>query len=207
MNREYGMRAGRIHIQVVVTCSALLLSFEKTVERLLFVANLSQSLATNRDLAHGILLDSHARASLLSRRGLRKHVEHQFIVDLDKRNFDRDLVIETAANLREDLVDSAWNQSSVLVVGSGATHGEGFASTGLTVAENGAVEAIDDFVDGLLSTVLKDLFLGSVMHDLVEFECPLLLLVVYHAGALVFCHCNSDSLRDVTACLDGASNV
>ena len=50
-------------------------------------------------------------------------------------------------------------------------------------------------MDGLLRAVLEDVFLGSVMQKLVEFECPLLFLVIDDAGALVFRHRNSDRLH------------
>ena len=117
-----------------------------------------------------------------------EHVEHELIVDFDEGNFDSDLVVETAANLAEDFVDGARDQSSVLVVRRRTAHSESFSSTGLTVAHDCAIEAIDDLMDSLLCTILKDFLLGSVMHNFVEFECPLLLLIVYNSLCAIFGH-------------------
>mmetsp|Transcript_34163 Transcript_34163/g.42242 ORF Transcript_34163/g.42242 Transcript_34163/m.42242 type:complete len:427 (-) Transcript_34163:33-1313(-) len=194
MNREDSVRARRIHIQVVVACSALLLSLEQAVKSLFFVAALSRGKAANGDLTQGVLLDGHARASLLSWARLGEHIKHELIVDLDEGNLDSDLIVETAAHFGENLVDGARNQASVLVVGRGAAHREGLACAGLTVAKDSPVEAIDDFVDGLLRAVLEDLLLRSVMQELIEFECPLLLLIVHHTPSLIFCHRNGNRL-------------
>ena len=69
------------------------------------------------------------------------------------------MIVETAANFRENLVDGARNQSSVLIVCCGAAHGKGLTGACLTVAQNGTVVAINDLVDGLASAVFKDFFL------------------------------------------------
>ena len=126
------------------------------------------------------------RAGLIGGWCIRKHVEHELVVNLDERHFNCDLIVETAANLGEDLVNSARDQTAILVVGRASVHGESLASASLTVAHNGAVEAIDDFMDGRLRAVLKDFLLGSVMQEFVKFECPLLLLVVDDAPLLIF---------------------
>ena len=131
-------------------------------------------------------MNRHARTSLLGRGRLRKHIEHQLIVDLDEGDLHGDLIVEKAADLREDFVDGARDQTTILVVGRAATHSEGLTSASLTVAHNRAVEAVDDFMDGLLRAVFKNFLLRSVMQEFVKFECPLLLLVVNDTPLLVF---------------------
>ena len=52
-------------------------------------------------------------------------------------------------------------------------------------------------MDRLLSAILKDLLLRSVMQKLIKFECPLLLLVVDDAGAAVFGHGQGHRLNNI----------
>lgn len=49
-------------------------------------------------------------------------------------------------------------------------------------------------MDSLLSAVFKDVLLRSVMQKFVEFESPLLFLIIDDALAFVFRHCHSHSL-------------
>ena len=65
----------------------------------------------------------------------------------------------------------------------------------MTIAHDGAVEAINDFVDSRLGAVLKYFFLGSVMQNVVEFECPRLLLVVDYALGAVLGHAHFNRLQ------------
>ena len=123
-------------------------------------------------------MDGHICTRLINWRCLSKHVKHQLIVDLDERHFDSDLIIETAADFGEDFVQCARDESSVLVVASAAGHCEGLAGTSLTIAQDGAIEAVNYFVNSLLSAVFKDVLLGGVMEDFIEFKCPKLLGVI-----------------------------
>ena len=164
MNSEDGVGTRRVHIKAVVSCSSLLLAFEEAVKGFLFVAALGHRQATHLNLAIGIVLHSDVRARLVCRRRLREHIEHELVVNFDKRDLDGDLVVETAADFREDLVYRSWDKPSVLVVSGGAGHGERLAGTGLTIAHDGSIEAVNDFVDSLLGAILKDLLLRSVMQ-------------------------------------------
>ena len=107
------------------------------------------------------------------------------------------MIVETAANLRENLVDCTGDESSILVVSGRAGHGEGLTSAGLTVAHDCSIEAIHDLVDSLLGAVLEDLLLGGVMEKLVKFECPLLLLIVDKTLGAVFGDADSDRLKAI----------
>ena len=100
---------------------------------------------------------------MFARGCVREHVKHELVVELNIADLDSDLVVETATDLRENLVDRTRDQASVLVVGCGATHCEGLTSTGLTVAHDCSIEAIDDLANGRAGTVLKDFLLGGVM--------------------------------------------
>ena len=51
-------------------------------------------------------------------------------------------------------------------------------------------------MDGLLSAVLEHFLLRSVVHNFVEFECPLLLLVVHEALGAILGHCESHRLKE-----------
>ena len=153
-------------------------ALEETVQGFLLVTTLSHSETANEDLSLRVLLNTHAGASLLARARLGQHVKHELVVDLDKADFDRDLIVETAADLGKDLVDCARDESPVLVIGGATAHGERFTGASLTVAHDGAVEAVNDLVDSLLSAVLEDVFLGRVVQEFIKFECPLLLLIV-----------------------------
>ena len=50
-------------------------------------------------------------------------------------------------------------------------------------------------MDSLLCAVFKDILLGSVMEQLVKFECPLLFLVINDAPLLVLSDSDGDGLK------------
>ena len=86
------------------------------------------------------------------------------------------------SNLGETLMDSPRNDSSVLEIGSCSIHGESFSSSSLPIAHNSAIISINDRFDNLFSAVRVNVFLRGVMHYLVEFELPRLLLIVDEAA-------------------------
>ena len=195
MNREDGVRARRVHIEVVVSGRSVLFTLEKAVEGLLFIAALLCGETTNGNLAIKVILHRDARARLVLGLSLRQHIEHELVVDFNEGNSNSDLIVETAANLAEYFVNCARDQSSVLVVGSGAAHRESLSCSRLAIAHDSAIESVDNLVDGLLCAVLEDFLLRGVVHDFVEFECPLLLLVVHEALGAILGHCKSHRLK------------
>ena len=124
-----------------------------------------------------------------------EHVKHELVIDFDKRDLDGYGIVETAADFREDRIDAPRHKSSILVVGSRASHGERLSSTCLPIAHNCAIESINHFVYRLLCTILKNIFLRSVMKNLVEFKFPCFSLIIDHSFASVFCNTHCDSLN------------
>ena len=131
-----------------------------------------------------------------------EHVEKKFVVDLDVWNPDSDLSIETAANLRENITDCSWNKTSIFVVLSAASHCECLSSSGLTVAHDGTVYTVYDRGNCFLATILKDVFLGSVVHQLVKFKLPGLSLIIDMTSMFVFWNRYFNSLKASLKCLN-----
>jgi hypothetical protein len=78
---------------------------------------------------------------------------------------------------------------------SAACHSKSFPSSGLSVAHNGAIDAVDDIGYGFLAAVFKNVFLAGVVHQLVELELPCFRLIVYMAAMFVFGDFNRYSLK------------
>jgi hypothetical protein len=116
MNCEDGVRAGRINIQVVVSDSARLLTFKKTVQCLFLISALWHSDTSDGDFTNCILLDTDARSRLFGRGYICQHIKHELIIDFNKGDPNCDLIVETATNFRENLVDSSGDKATVLVV-------------------------------------------------------------------------------------------
>lgn len=146
------------------------------------------------NLAFCIILHWNCRPTLLVWGHVAEHVEQKFVIDLDIWNFDGDLSIETAAYLGENRIYCSRNETSVFVVLSAACHSESFSSRCLTVAHNCAVNSIDYSRDGLLTAVLKNVFLRGVVHQFVKFELPRFGLIVNMAAVLILRNLNCDSL-------------
>jgi hypothetical protein len=70
------------------------------------------------------------------------------------------------------------DDTSVLEVGCGSIHCESFSGSRLPIAHDCAIIAVEHTLHNVFGAVSKNIFLGSVMHYLVEFELPRLLLIV-----------------------------
>ena len=195
MNGEDGVRARRVHVEVVVCGSSALFALEQAVQGFLLVTAFRGGEATNGDFPINVILHRDARACLVLWLRLRQHVEHELVIDLYEGDANFDLIVETAADFAKNFVDCARDQASVLVVGSGTAHSESFSCSRLSVTHDGAVKTVDNLVDRLLRAVLEHFLLRGVVHDFVEFECPLLLLVVHEALGAILGHCESHRLK------------
>ena len=107
------------------------------------------------DVSLSIVLNGDARSGLFMRWLVTKHIEHKFVIDLNEGDSHGDLIVETAANLREDGIDRTWDDAAIFVVGRVTSHREGLACTRLTIAHDGAVIAINNGVDSLLGAEFK----------------------------------------------------
>ena len=137
------------------------------------------------NLSLGIVLDSYSIALLFAGGDIWNQIEHELIIDLEIGYSDRVFVIETTANLLENMADRSRNESSVLVVLHAAAHGESFASSSLTIDHDCAVEPIDHGIDNISWARIEDVFLAGVMKDLVELESPRFLLIINVTAMLV----------------------
>lgn len=131
-------------------------------------------------------------SSLGFSRSIRKQIKELFVVNLKIADRNSDLLLWVRANLWETLMDSPWNDSSVLKVRGSSIHGKSFTCSSLPVAHNSPIIAIDDWFDNVLSAVRVNVFLWSVMHYLVEFKLPRLLLIIDETSRRIFwdvdCH-------------------
>ena len=195
MDCENCMASWRCHIHTVITNCTILFTLEQTVKGLFFVLAVYHGQPFDNCFTIRSILDCNGTAWLLMRRHWSKHVEHELVIDFYKWDLDGYGIVETAANLWEDRIDAPWHKSSILVVGSRPSHGERLSSTCLSITHNCAVETINHFVYRLLCTILKDIFLRSVMKNLVEFKFPCFSLIIDYSFASVFCNTHCDGLN------------
>ena len=130
--------------------SLALLTFEEEVESLLLVGDGRGGQTLHVDLALGVVLDRDAATISWV---FREQIVKLLVIDLQVTYGDDDLLLGVRADLLEHLVDSSWDDSSVLEVWSSAIHGESFSCTSLTVAHNGPVKAVDHGLDDILRAI------------------------------------------------------
>ncbi len=164
MNSKDGVGATRSLVKNIISSCAVLFTFKKTVEGFFFIAALNHRHTFHVNITFCVILDRDSGTTLLMRWDLAEHIEKKFVINLYVWNLDSDLSVETAANLRENCVYSARNQSSVFVVLGAARHSKGFSSSSLAVAHNSAVDAIYNSGDSLLAAILKNVFLWGIVH-------------------------------------------
>ena len=194
MDCENCMASWGCHVHTVISDGTILFTLEQTVKGLFFVLAVYHSQPLDNCFTIWCILNRNGTSWLLMRRDWSEHVEHELVIDFDKRDLDGYGIIETAANLWEDRIDAPRHKSSILVVGSRPSHGERLSGTRLPIAHNRAIEAIYHFVYRLLCTILKDIFLRSVMKNLVEFKFPCFSLIIDYSFPGVFCNTHCDSL-------------
>ena len=120
------------------------------------------------------------------------------VVDLEVADLDGEVVVSMASHLLVDLIDGSRDDASVFVVRRRSIHRERLARAGLPVAHHGAVVAVGDLPHSLEGAVVEHILLGRVVHDLVEFELPVLRRVVYETSALVLRNVNGHVLQEIT---------
>lgn len=185
MNGVNAVRATGLLVELVATHSSVWVSFKKVVECFFLVGADVHWEPFYMDLALSIVLDWDLTAILLVSWRLTYKVKHQLIIDFNIGDSNGHLLIESAANLLENLSYGPRDKPPVLVILCGPGHGKGFTSTCLPVTHDGSVITISHWLDDVLGAVVEKFLLAWVVQDLVEFEFPLLLLVVYETSVLV----------------------
>ena len=173
-----------------------MLALEQAVKGFFFILAQRGSETLYVHFALGVVLNCDVSAGLFVGRSLAEHVEHEFIVYFGERDLNSNLIVETAADLAKNFVDGARNDTSVLEVRRRPEHRKGFSSASLSIAHDGPVVAVDERADDIISAIIKNVVLGGVVQNLVEFEFPGLSCVVDHALARVFGHAYSHSLNE-----------
>jgi hypothetical protein len=163
MNRKDCMAARRICVYTVWSRSAVLDALEDSIQRFFCVFALPYSQAFCLDLTSCIFLESDCTSSLFCGWYGREHIEKELVIDFQKWNAHRDLIVVAATHFWENLINSSWNQATILVVGWWATHRESFSCTCLPITKNSRVNAIDYRVNRLLGAKFKNVFLGGVV--------------------------------------------
>ena len=105
-------------------------------------------------------------------------VTYGIIVDLNVTDPNLDGLVELLADLVVNLLDSPRNDASLSEVVAEAEHREGLTSTRLTVCHDSAVVASDYVGDDLSRCEVIDVILSGILEDVVEFEFPVIQLVV-----------------------------
>lgn len=169
------------------------LAFEEQVQSFFFVSGMEQLQSFHMHLSLRVVLDRDAGARMSGvARLLRQQVEYLFIVNLKEADMHRHVMIIMLSNFHEHLVDGPWYYASILEVRRGSIHGESLAGAGLPIAHDASVIAVGDLLHHLLRAVAEDVLLGGVVHDLVKFEFPGFLNVIYETSTGVFrnVHCS-----------------
>ena len=99
-------------------------------------------------------------------------------------------MIGVAADFLVNLVDGAGNDAAVFIVRRRSVHCKCFACTGLPVAHYGSIVAVGHLLHCLQRAEVKDVLLRGIMHDLVEFELPILSYVIYETSTFIFRNVN-----------------
>jgi hypothetical protein len=137
------------------------------------------------DLSLSIILNTNRIALLLTCRDWRYQIEHKLIIDLQVWNSDSIFIVRAASDLLKNLWYSSRDHASILIVLHASAHCECFSSASLTVYHNSPVETLDHRLNNVLRTGIEDIFLAWIMKDLVKFETPWFLLIVYVTSMLI----------------------
>lgn len=174
-----GMGPRRMRVQLVGCVCSIYLSLEQLVQSVFFIlANMHGHILNRYSTSHIILnwqllgLDPN----VLWRN---QKVDHSLVIDLDVTDSDGDSLIKLAADLVVDLLNSSGNDSSVLIIIGLTKHRESFSSTGLTVAHHSSIVPSNGTIDNVWGSLVINIILCSVMQNGVEFELPVIKLVVH----------------------------
>jgi len=109
-----------------------------------------------------------------------------FIVNFGVTDSNSDSLVKFSACYGVKLINSSWQDATVLKNGGASCHGVRFACSGLAVAEYGAVKAfgcrLNDFAGGCFVSFI----LGSVMQYFFKRKFPAVSLVIDMAVFRVF---------------------
>jgi hypothetical protein len=106
-----------------------------------------------------------------SRRGvIGKQIVHLLIVNFQTRDADRKGAVPRSVHLLERVRDCPWDHPSLTVNGAIAAEGVRFASTGLAIAQQCAVEALEGVVYKRCGDIGEDRLLRRVFEDAVNLQ-------------------------------------
>lgn len=194
---ENSVRTRRVLIQVVLADSPLHFTLEEAIKCVFLRVT---------DLL-GQALDCHSTALvvcnlqvLLASYGaslfIGKQVSNLLIINLRVTDPNRDGLIKFIARERVNLGDGTRYKSSVFEDWGTSSHWISFASTCLSVAENGTVVALDDRLDDFTRTNFVSFILASIMKNLLKVELPDVSLIINHTECFVLVLLESDCARD-----------
>ena len=103
---------------------------------------------------------------------------YSFVINFCVTDSNSDSLIKFTANLMIDLLNSSWNNTSLLVIICKSQHGESLTSTCLTIAHHSTVISSNDTLNDARGSPIIDIILSGVMQNSIELKFPVIKLVV-----------------------------
>lgn len=196
VNGKDGVGPRRSLVKQVISCSTIGLTLKEAVQSFLFIFTLDHSEPLHVHLTFSIIKHWNRSSSLFVRWHIWKHIKKEFIINFNVADFDGNLSIETAADFWKDVVNGAWNYSTVFVVLGASSHGKSLSRPSLSVAHNRWVVTVHNRWNGFLSTVLKYIFLRGVVQKFIKLKLPVFCLIVHMPAMRILWNRHLDCLAD-----------
>lgn len=102
----------------------------------------------------------------------KKLLSYLFVVDFDVTDSNSYSLIKLSADLMIDLLNSSWNNSSLLVVVGESQHSECLTCSSLSITHHGTIVSRDNTLHNRSCGNIIHIILSSIMKDVVETELP-----------------------------------
>lgn len=100
---------------------------------------------------------------------------YSFVINFCVTDSNGDSLIKFTADLMIDLLNSSWNNTSLLVIICKSQHGESLTSTSLTIAHDSTVISSNDALNNARGSPVINIILSGVMHNGIELEFPVII--------------------------------
>ena len=103
---------------------------------------------------------------------------YSFVINFCVTDSNGDSLIKFTADLMIYLLNSSWNNTSLLVIICKSQHGESLTCTCLTIAHDSTVISSYDALNDTRGSPVINIILSGVMHNGIEFKLPVIKLII-----------------------------
>lgn len=163
MNCIDAMRPATIIVHFCACKCLTSLTFEEEIQCFFLVLGVDQLQPTYMHLTLSIILNGNCGSTIRISWLVRQQIKYLLVVDFEITDLNVEIVVLSSSHFLVYLINSARNHSTIFVVRRRSIHCERLTRSCLPVTHNCSIVAISNLLHSFERTIVKDIFLRSIM--------------------------------------------